>query len=82
MVASPPSTGAFARHVMNPLGFTKAYNFWLYVIFGGAFVGCTSPRIPHSIQIPDTIDSRPSPSFLPRLLQKLLSSGWSQPERK
>ncbi|KAG9191710.1 hypothetical protein G6011_10444 [Alternaria panax] len=33
MVASPPSTGAFARHVMNPLGFTKVYNFCLYIIF-------------------------------------------------
>ena len=30
---------------MNPLGFTKAYNFWLYIIFGGAFVGCMFPVI-------------------------------------
>ncbi|KAB2105688.1 hypothetical protein AG0111_0g6287 [Alternaria gaisen] len=45
MVASPPSTSAFARHVMNPLGFTKAYNFWLYVIFGGAFVGFALARM-------------------------------------
>ncbi|EUC28061.1 hypothetical protein COCCADRAFT_41358 [Bipolaris zeicola 26-R-13] len=36
MIAQPPSTSAFARRVVNPLGFTKVYNFWLYIIFGGA----------------------------------------------
>ncbi|XP_014553121.1 hypothetical protein COCVIDRAFT_40834 [Bipolaris victoriae FI3] len=36
MIAQPPSTSAFARRVVNPLGFIKVYNFWLYIIFGGA----------------------------------------------
>ncbi|KAL1800803.1 hypothetical protein ACET3X_001145 [Alternaria dauci] len=45
MVASPPSTGAFARRVIHPLGFTKAYNFWLYIVFGGAFVGFALARM-------------------------------------
>lgn len=32
---------AFARKIYNPLGFAKAYNFWLWFIFGGALTGCT-----------------------------------------
>ncbi|USP80339.1 uncharacterized protein yc1106_07613 [Curvularia clavata] len=47
MVAQPPYTGAFARKVMNPVGFTKAYNFWLYIIFSGAFVGFALARFPY-----------------------------------
>jgi hypothetical protein len=45
MVASnsTPSSGFFARKIYNPLGFTKAYNFWLWVIFSGAMTGCTFP---------------------------------------
>jgi NADH:ubiquinone oxidoreductase subunit 6 (subunit J) len=46
MVASnsTPSSGFFARKIYNPLGFTKAYNFWLWVIFGGAMTGFVLAR--------------------------------------
>ncbi|KAF5851389.1 hypothetical protein GGP41_004182 [Bipolaris sorokiniana] len=45
MVAQPPSTSAFARKVVNPLGFTKVYNFWLYIVFGGALTGSRFPYL-------------------------------------
>ncbi|EUC40136.1 hypothetical protein COCMIDRAFT_109566 [Bipolaris oryzae ATCC 44560] len=47
MVAQPPSASAFARKVVNPLGFTKVYNFWLYIIFGGALTGFVLARLPY-----------------------------------
>ncbi|RMZ70784.1 microtubule associated [Pyrenophora seminiperda CCB06] len=45
MVASPSAPGAFARRVVNPLGFNKTYNFWLYIIFGGALAGFSLARL-------------------------------------
>ncbi|KAK1910242.1 hypothetical protein P3342_006515 [Pyrenophora teres f. teres] len=45
MVALPLAAGAFARHVVNPFGFNKTYNFWLYVIFGGALTGFSLARL-------------------------------------
>ncbi|KAF1939940.1 hypothetical protein EJ02DRAFT_351162 [Clathrospora elynae] len=45
MVTSSPSSGVFARTIYSPLGFTKAYNFWLWFIFGGALVGFALARL-------------------------------------
>lgn len=42
IVPNMNSPSAFARKIYNPLGFAKAYNFWLWFICGGAFTGCTS----------------------------------------
>ncbi|KAK2600202.1 hypothetical protein QQS21_005076 [Conoideocrella luteorostrata] len=35
---------ALARHIYNPIGFAKGYNFVLFVIFGGALIGFTLAR--------------------------------------
>jgi NADH:ubiquinone oxidoreductase subunit 6 (subunit J) len=45
MVTFTPSTSFFARRVYNPLGFTHAYNFWLWFIFGGALTGFVLARL-------------------------------------
>ncbi|KAF2729458.1 hypothetical protein EJ04DRAFT_588713 [Polyplosphaeria fusca] len=44
---SPPrnSFNAFARHIYNPLGFSKAYNFVLWFIFAGTLLGFSLARL-------------------------------------
>ncbi|KAF2642175.1 hypothetical protein P280DRAFT_449706 [Massarina eburnea CBS 473.64] len=43
----PPKNpfNAFARHIYNPLGFSKAYNFLLWFIFAGALFGFSLARM-------------------------------------
>ncbi|KAK8072136.1 hypothetical protein PG996_005484 [Apiospora saccharicola] len=45
----PPANGfvAAARKVYNPVGFSKGYNFILWFIFGGAFLGFLLARLPY-----------------------------------
>lgn len=45
----PPANGfvAAARKVYNPVGFSKGYNFLLWFIFGGAFLGFLLARLPY-----------------------------------
>lgn len=47
MAARPPANRfvAAARKVYNPVGFAKGYNFVLFFIFGGAFMGFTLSRL-------------------------------------
>ncbi|KAH6839617.1 hypothetical protein B0I37DRAFT_238069 [Chaetomium sp. MPI-CAGE-AT-0009] len=44
---SPPANGVVsaARKLYHPVGFTKGYNFVLFFIFGGAFLGFTLARL-------------------------------------
>ena len=48
MTTDQPPANAFvtvARKVYRPVGFTKGYNFVLFFIFGGAFLGFTLARL-------------------------------------
>ncbi|KAF2845209.1 hypothetical protein T440DRAFT_545307 [Plenodomus tracheiphilus IPT5] len=39
MTSDKNSSGGLARKLYNPMGFTKAYNFWLWLVFAGALTG-------------------------------------------
>ncbi|TLS21744.1 uncharacterized protein PpBr36_09282 [Pyricularia pennisetigena] len=45
----PPANGfvAFCRKMYNPIGFSKGYNFILFLIFGGALMGFSLARMPY-----------------------------------
>jgi hypothetical protein len=45
MVTPTSSSSFLARRIYQPLGFTRAYNFWLWLIFGGALTGFVLARL-------------------------------------